>query len=215
MSEVPLTPLDPPQPRPFFSRWQLALIGLTALAAMLGVAWFVARVKNLIPARLARAASLRHEDPPDEVVKPRPDGGPTQPPNDDPNRSGREAADRLSRALGTVTTIGIRQAHLNVGLLADGVENEVYTVPAAVKTLDQVLTDLATVDRQLEQLSEKVFDEEDREAVTLARKALRLLREQAKDLRTYWETDSKLAAEQYQQSREASLEAIEELLGNK
>jgi hypothetical protein len=211
---TPTTTLAPPRPRAFFSRWQLALIFATALVAANGVAWFVFHVK----ARAAQrgAAETHQEDAStNEGGASRPQDGDDQPgrtKQGEDAKADREAAEALRPALGLVTTIGIRQAYLNVGVLADAVEGEVYETAEAVKVLDQVEADLTAVDRQLGELMQKVFEASDRKAVGLARQALQLIRTQARELRAHWDSNTKESAERFQKARAASWEAIKELL---
>jgi len=230
MSQVPLTPIDPPCPAPtpappFFSRWQLVLIGCTGAAVLAGVVWLVLHVKNVLPIKQTEPSTEKRNGGPSGEELPPPRREPTEqdpsseegkdqapPKGADENPPPGKEAPTFRYALGTVTGISIRQAYLNVGLLADGVEVELYTVADATKVLDRVTSDLATVDRQLEQLTDKAFDEDDRVVVALARKILGLLRTQAKELRAYWADNSK-DAERFQKAREESRAAIEELLG--
>jgi len=124
----------------------------------------------------------------------------------------REATEALRSALGALTGISIQQAHLNVGLLADGVEAQTYKPAEAAKVLETVNAALITADRKLEQLPEKALGADDREDVARVRQALRLLMAQVKALRAYWADKSKESAERFQKAREESRRAIKELL---
>jgi hypothetical protein len=124
----------------------------------------------------------------------------------------REAMEALRSALGATTGVGIREAHLSIGLLADGVEAKTYKPADAVKVLDTVTAGLVTVDRKLEQLPEKSLAADDREDVARVRKAISLLLAQGKALSAYWNDRSKETAERYEKARMASWAAIRELL---
>jgi hypothetical protein len=207
---TPMPSVAPPRPRAFFSRWQLTLIFATALVAANGVAWFVFHVKTRAAQR-AGTAETRQEDGDGAS---RSQDGDEQPGRTkaDEAKADREAVEALHPALGLVTTIGIRQAYLNVGVLADAVEGEVYEASEAAKVLEQVESDLTEIDRQLGDLMQKVFDAPaDRKAVTLARQALQLIRTQARELRAHWDSNTKESAERFQKARKASWDAIEEL----
>ena len=124
----------------------------------------------------------------------------------------REAAEALRSALGAMTGISIRQAYLNVGLLADGVEAQTYKPAEAAKVLETVNAALITADRKLEQLPDKALGADDREDVARVRQAIRLLMAQVKALKAYWADKNKDSAERFQKTREVSWKAIKELL---
>jgi hypothetical protein len=209
-------------PAPFFTRWQRALIVCTGVAVGGGVGWFLFHVKSQPHARAnALLAEERGGDPsasekpqrdpplqPDKLTEQPKDKGANKP--DRP--ADRAAVDALRTSLGTLTGITFRQAFLNVGLLADGVEGGTYEVADARKTLTTVTTLLDTADRQLEQLPESAFEAEDRKQLAQARGVLRLLRAQARALRAYWANKNEQTAEAFQKARAAAWEAIKELL---
>jgi hypothetical protein len=221
MSQVPHAPRAGPRGGGvFFSPWQVALIACFSAAVTAGVVVFAYHVKGQNTARGGAAAGRAEADSPSakgevvgegESAREAPTASKKKsPPAADPPDG--KSVEGLRTALGTLTGVGIRQAYLNVGLLADGVEGEVYEVADATKVLDSVEALVSTMDRQLGGLSEKAFEAEDRESVELARKVLRLLRTQTKELRTYWQDKSKEAAERFQAARAESWAAIKELL---
>jgi hypothetical protein len=123
------------------------------------------------------------------------------------------ARDRALETMGTLTAAHLYQSFLNLGLLADAREREVYTEQEAEKLLDSVVRMIESVDRRLGQLSDDGFKEEDREAVEQARELSGLLRTQARELRAYWQTGDKKHADKFQQARQQSWSGIQAVLG--
>jgi hypothetical protein len=213
-----------PRPAPFFTRRQLVLIACTGLTALAGLVWFVVHVKNSAAAKAAArlAADGDNESAPAGNTPRRdPTAQDGQVPEQRPRDKGavkpevtpdRAAVEALRTSLGTLTGITFRQAYLNVGLLADGVEGGVYEVADARKVLDTVGALLDTADRQLGQLPEGAFEAEDRKQVAQARDVLRLLRAQIRALRAYWANENEETAQAFQKARSASWEAIKELV---
>jgi hypothetical protein len=124
-----------------------------------------------------------------------------------------ESKDRSLETMGSLTAAHLYQAFLNIGLLADAREKEVYTAAEAEKLLDSVTRMLDTVDHRLGQMLDGGLHEEDKEAVERARELGGLLRSQARELRTYWQTDDQEYADKFQKTRERSWTGIQALLG--
>ncbi len=124
-----------------------------------------------------------------------------------------EGRDDALEALGSLTAANLYQSYLNIGLLADARESDVYTAAEAEKLLDSVTRLLDSVDRQLERTVGGNLKSEDREAVQQTRRLGAQLRSQAGELRAYWRTGKKEHAEQFQQARRESWTEIRELMG--
>jgi hypothetical protein len=124
-----------------------------------------------------------------------------------------ESKDRSLETMGSLTAAHLYQAFLNIGLLADAREKEVYTAAEAEKLLDSVTRMLDTVDRRLGQMLDNGLQDEDKEAVEHARALGGLLRTQARELRTYWQTDDQEYADKFQKTRQKSWTGIQALLG--
>ncbi len=73
--------------------------------------------------------------------------------------------DRLLSALGGLSAAHLYQTYLNIGMLADGVEGEVYTAEEGLKLLDTVTAMIATVDAQLARLRSANLKAEDQQAL--------------------------------------------------
>jgi hypothetical protein len=122
-------------------------------------------------------------------------------------------------AIGSLTVAHLYGSYLNIGMLYDVVENDIYSVAEAKKLLSTVNRLIDSVDEQLAQLEKTRLETDDRKRVLRMRELTALLRTQAKELRAYWETpdtDSTAAEEheaKYKKAREESWVGIEELSG--
>ena len=124
-----------------------------------------------------------------------------------------EVKDRSLETMGSLTAAHLYQGFLNIGLLADARESEVYTAAEAEKLLDSVTRMLDTVDRHLARMLDDGLKEEDKEAIEHARQLGGLLRAQARELRAYWQTGDKDHADKFQKARQKSWSGIQTVLG--
>jgi hypothetical protein len=127
--------------------------------------------------------------------------------------SASETKDHSLESLGSLTASHLYMVYLNIGLLADARESDVYTAADAEKVLGSVTRMLDTVDRRLAQLVADGLKDEDREAVENARHLGDLLRTQARELRAYWQTGDKEHADKFHKARQKSWSGIQEVLG--
>jgi hypothetical protein len=116
--------------------------------------------------------------------------------------------------LDSLVGVHLYQSYLNIGVLADATEGDVYTPAEANKLLDRVTALMDNVDRQLTRLEEagKIRDSKSLER---GRRLAALLRAQAKELRQYWATDGEEHAKRYHNARAEAWAGITELLGIK
>ncbi|MBL8800163.1 MAG: hypothetical protein JNM56_40145 [Planctomycetia bacterium] len=127
--------------------------------------------------------------------------------------------DRALEVVGGLTAGHLYQSYLNIGMLADAVENEVYTDGEAKKLLATVTSLMDTVDVQLTRLNEAIEDAEDRKRLGQVRELTALLRAQARELRGYWDVPAKdveLRKQhelKFHKARDAAWGGIKELLG--
>jgi hypothetical protein len=113
-----------------------------------------------------------------------------------------------------VLTVGhLSQGYLNIGLLADGVEGDVYEKDEAVRMLKEVTNTLRIVDRQLARLDGLKLTTEDRRDVEHVRKLNKLLRAQAQALRAFWKDPTAARALKFKKTRRAAWSGIKPLLG--
>src|SRR5207249_10145257 len=85
----------------------------------------------------------------------------------------------VAEALGGLTATHLYQTYLNIGLLADAVEGEVYSAAEARKLLATVMDLVDAVERQLGKVSADLKDE-DEKTLERTRQLTALLRAQAK-----------------------------------
>ncbi len=121
--------------------------------------------------------------------------------------------DRSLETMGSLTAAHLYQGFLNIGLLADARESEVYTATEAEKLLGSVTRMLDSVDRGLARMQDDSLKDEDKEAVAHARQLGGLLRTQARELRAYWQTGDKERADKFQKARQESWSGIQAILG--
>jgi hypothetical protein len=136
----------------------------------------------------------------------------------DPATTPRE---RSLEAIGGLTAAHLYQSYLNIGMLADAAENDVYGDEDSRKLLTTILAWMKNVDQQLAILAEANLEAEDQKKVAQVRQLTGLLRTQAEELRAYWETpeaDKEVRKDhemKFHQAREAAWVGIKQLLGLK
>lgn len=146
---------------------------------------------------------------------------PPQPVQAPPREPVPVARDRALEVVGGLTAGHLYQSYLNIGMLADAVENEVYTDAEAKKLLGTVTALMDTVDLQLTRLNESITDAEDQKRLGQVRQLTALLRIQAKELRGYWDVPAKdveLRKQhelKFHKARDEAWTGIKELLGIK
>jgi hypothetical protein len=126
--------------------------------------------------------------------------------------SAGEEPDPFVEALGSLTGAHLYQSYLNLGLLADAVESEVYTPEQARDMLATVGGTMEAVEKHLDRLPRSRLDEAEREQLDRARELIGLLRTQTRELKAYWDTDKQEHADRFQKAREQALEGIKALL---
>jgi hypothetical protein len=139
-------------------------------------------------------------------------------PDANPPPGPREAS---LKALGGLTAGHLYQSYLNIGLLADAMENDLYKLDDAKKWLASVLSFMNKIDEQMARLDKEDLGPEEQKAVAGVRLVTDLLRIQGNELRGYWETpdtnpEKKEEHEKkYMKAREQAWDRIRELLGAK
>lgn len=209
-------------------RWIQILILSTAaaLAIIVGTAFYVLQqVRTQAPVARAETPAVPAEKndrpaPPKEEKRPplpekKDDGQVIPKVAIDPEKNDPKvetARDRFMSALGNLTGIHLYQAYLNIGLLADCTEGEVYTTDEAQKWLDRTVAQLELVDKQLDALAKADLDAEERQGIDRCRQASSLLRTQAMELREYWKNSDKDHAMRYHKARDSAWNSISEVL---
>jgi hypothetical protein len=114
-------------------------------------------------------------------------------------------------ALGGLTAAQLYQTYLNIGLLADAVEGEVYEKDEARNLLDKVSGLMTEVERQLDRVAQPT--DEAKKYLDQARSVMAKLRSQSRELRSYWDTDEKDHVTKFHQARQDAWTGIKTLLG--
>jgi hypothetical protein len=118
----------------------------------------------------------------------------------------------VSEAIGGLAASHLYQTYLNVGLLADSVEGDVYEKEEARKLLDTIAGLTSAVEQQLDRVGRQTLKEDEKQALEQARQITANLRTQMRELRTYWEKDDKEHISRFHQARDESWKGIKALL---
>jgi hypothetical protein len=116
-------------------------------------------------------------------------------------------------ALGGLSATHLYQSHLNIGLLADGVESETYSVAEADKNLKTVVAMMKLVDGQLAKVTKTGLDPDDQESLRQIQAVAGLLHTQADALRAYWANGDKTQADRYHAARTAASAGLNKVMG--
>jgi hypothetical protein len=148
--------------------------------------------------------------PPPSVKRPKKEPGP--PKEQGPVAPPQPAPVELREALGGLTGSHLTQAHLNIGLIADAVEKELYTLAQGRNLLESVASLLETVGKKLQRLPPDTLNDDEHQHLQNARVVETLLRTQVEALRRYWDRDDRNQAEHFQKLRKQTWLALKELL---
>jgi hypothetical protein len=121
--------------------------------------------------------------------------------------------DRYLEALGGLSASHLYQSYLNIGLLADGVEKEVYSLEEAEKMLASVADLMKLVEIQLAKVRQSDLTSDDLASLQRIKAVMGLLRLQSETLQNYWATGENDEAAQYHQAREAAWKGLSKVLG--
>jgi hypothetical protein len=110
--------------------------------------------------------------------------------------------ERMLETLGGLSAAHLYQSYLNIGLLADAVDNKTYTQAQALEMLTTVVGLMDTVDKQLDRLARNDLSADDKRDVERIRSLSALLRVQVVALRLYWSTGSAQQAVRYHEARD-------------
>jgi hypothetical protein len=172
-------------------RFLLGAIACLVLAMLVAMALLLARS----PSETNSAPTAKLPTPAPTPVAARPE--------DDPS---------LWRALGGLTRAHLYQSNLSIGLLADGVEEDLYSLPEARKLLGNSARVLQEVELELDRLPETGLAAEDRKLFNQVREALRLLRAQARELGAYWDSGDKAVADRFHKTRARTVAQLDQLI---
>jgi hypothetical protein len=105
------------------------------------------------------------------------------------------------------------QAYLNIGFVADGRSKGIYGEEDSRKLLVSVLSVVDSVDRQLESLGKRSMAKEDRKSLEQMRAISTMLRQEGRELQSYWDSGRDQDAARYENRRKDSYAAISQLMG--
>jgi hypothetical protein len=118
----------------------------------------------------------------------------------------------VAEALGGLTASHLYQTYLNIGLLADAVEGDVYNKEEAGKLLDTVAGLMTAVEQQLDRVGRQTLTAEEKKAVEQAQQIMGKLRTQCRELRAYWKDSDKDRVAKFHQARQDAWTGIKTLL---
>jgi hypothetical protein len=121
--------------------------------------------------------------------------------------------DRMLETLGGLSATHLYQSYLNIGLVADAVENDTYTQAQASQMLFTVAGLMDVVDKQLERLTKMELSGDDKQNVQRIRAISSLMRVQIASLQAYWLTGDEKHAKRYHDTREKAWAGLSEVLG--
>jgi hypothetical protein len=205
----PLSPLvGPTQPPVQRIPWRLVVIGLILFLVPVVLAIQIVLVKRLG----TRPVPYRDvvEEPDDPVER-----SPTaarRPTLDDPGSAPpAPESDPLLEVVASLTGAHLYQTYLNIGLLADAVETELYEREEGEKWLGTVTATLDAVDQQLGRIPVTRLKAGQHKHLVRVKELSALLRVQTVELRKYWETGKKEHADLFQKARTDTWKGMEDL----
>lgn len=137
----------------------------------------------------------------------------TPPADIKPSAPSAAAQPEMLETLGSLSAAHLYQTHLNIGLLADGVETGTYTVAEAEESLRPVLDLMKQLDARLAKLTKSDISAEDRRAIQQTQAVSALLRLQADALRANWASGDMKTAGDFQEARHATWDGLAKVMG--
>jgi hypothetical protein len=224
-------------------RWMMTLaittIGIVVLAVGVGVYFVTLALRRLetppvavakAPPSERKAVVQRTDDkPPPELLPKKEVSAPavtplpaaSREPATPPREPAEPAVDRSLEAIGGLSAAHLYQTYLNLGMLADATDGDVYNESDAKNLLKTITVLMDKVDTQLGRVLEASTDPEDKKKLEQVRDLTKLLRAQARELRAYWDTPEKDTAgkkeheTKFHKAREEAWAGIKELLNIK
>ena len=120
--------------------------------------------------------------------------------------------DTVSEAIGGLAASHLYQTYLNIGLLADSVEGEVYEKEEARRLLDTVAGLTSAVEQQLDRVGHQSLKDDEKKALNRPARSLPAFGHRCANCRNYWEEDDKDHVERFHKAREDSWKGIKALL---
>ena len=119
----------------------------------------------------------------------------------------------LLETFGLLGGLQLYQTYLNIGFIADGKAQGVYSESNAKALLGSILIPLDSVSTQLTKSAKVVPAKEDQDALGKLEKITRILQQQGKSLETFWASGKESDGSQFESSRKQAWGEISALLG--
>lgn len=184
----------------------LIVVAVSVLASILSTGYYFTKI---VDNRQSNLLAQANADKPDFDVNPA-----TQR-DKDPKAGVMDRGterDRFLDALGNLVGVHLYQCYLNIGLLADCTEGDIYSEEEAQKWLDRILAHMEQVDKRLENLGRFDLAAEEKKSLDRCRQVSSLLHSQALELKEYWKTSDKERAARYHKAREEAWAGISDVL---
>jgi hypothetical protein len=188
------------------------LIGVTTCLMAVVVVLATVLLKQMGRRPSAKAAAVEPAEPAAPTAPATSGISPSSPPQRPAAPASSEDEQQLWKALGGLTRSHLYQNYLSVGLLADAVEEDIYTVAQARTYLTSLTQIMEEVELDLSRLPETGLRPDERQLLAKVREVLVLLRAQTRELRAYWDTNEKPAADRFRKAREDAGAKLRELV---
>jgi hypothetical protein len=202
-------------------RWCVRLTGVCILTALIAAAavWYAFNRSRPIPVSnpaidmvSTEAPTIKVEPPPQKKIVEFKSAAKVEPKTTSDSQAKTQKAAFLE-ALGGLSVTHLYQSHLNIGLLADGVESETYSIEEADRNLQSVVELMKHVDAQHAKLVKTGLDREDQDSIREIQAVSAMLRLQVDSLRGYWSSDDAAQANQYHAARKATWQGLTKVMG--
>jgi hypothetical protein len=194
-------------------RWPMFLGVCAATILLCAIGAEVAFVARLGPRSSAEATPAVPS--PGSVASTRPEIAPEPGSLSSGKGEPSEKSDDLLRPIGALFGASLYQGYLNISLITDAVEGDLYSLADGRKLLNTQSLVLDGIEDQMDHLSSISLPERDRGKLAEFRKVLTLLRTQKREIILYWDTEDKDHAARSQKAREESRELLARLLSPK
>jgi len=123
-----------------------------------------------------------------------------------------DAVEQLLEAVGTMGGVQLYQTYLNIGFIADGKGQEVYSDDDAQEILTSIVGPLDRVTKQFNDLKKIATDNDDKKALDRLAKIAGMLKTQAASLESLWASGSDADGDRFEKHRQQSWNEISDFL---
>lgn len=129
-----------------------------------------------------------------------------------PQAAPADSVETLLEAVGTMGGVQLYQTYLNIGFIADGKGQNVYTAEEAEELLMSIVAPLDHVTKQFQSVKQIATDDDDKKALDRLSKIAGMLKGQAKSLESLWANGSKGEADRFEKDRQDAWREISDFL---